>query len=258
VPITASRPSASRNQPIDDIDEEDDEPLAPPPRAPGRSAKSDKSRAVASDFDDGESFDEPEDKSEVSEVWSRWGEWGSTLTRIALVAAGVLFLTYLAFEYVSFAASFGVLVLGFAAVVLLSYPIAITLERPIRMTPEQAVKDFYAAASHHFPHYRRMWLLLSDDGKTSPQFESFAAFQTYWKETIAELKRQSGSNKPLTFRVVDFNSDKSAGRTWVEAGYQVTIVSRAAESGKPIRQVNVVTSLVKGPDRMWYLDRGTL
>ena len=33
------------------------------------------------------------------------------------------------------------------------------------MTPEQAVKDYYAAASHHFPHYRRMWLLLSADGQ---------------------------------------------------------------------------------------------
>ena len=31
------------------------------------------------------------------------------------------------------------------------------------MTPEQAVKDYFAALSHHVPHYRRMWLLPGAD-----------------------------------------------------------------------------------------------
>ncbi len=56
---------------------------------------------------------------------------------------------------------------GAVGLLLLCYPLFITMERPIRITPEQAVNDYYAALSHSIPHTRRMWLLLSEEGRYS-------------------------------------------------------------------------------------------
>ena len=118
--------------------------------------------------------------------------------------------------------------MGGAATVLLSYPLLITLERPVRITPEQAVTDFFAAASHHFPHYRRMWLLLSSAGRESGPFPTFDDFRDHWKGRIEGWRARPGAGKfaPLKFEVEDFRADKSTGKSTSKADYTVRVFLR--------------------------------
>jgi hypothetical protein len=129
----------------------------------------------------------------------------------------------------------------------------------VRITPEQAVRDYFSALSHHVPHLRRMWLLLSDDGRVSGSFGSFEGFQAYWKERLEKLRADRASGfTPLKFKIEDFRAEKSAGRSEVEASFTVTVAVRGRSDDGPIETHRVATTLVKGPDNMWYLDRGTL
>lgn len=194
--------------------------------------------------------------AEVDQIWTRGAEWGPTLLVIGIVFLATLVLSY------TFSNSIGLAVLiflgGLVSVVLLSYPMAVTMERPVRMTPEQALKDFYAAASHHFPHYRRMWLLLSSDGRNSREFNSYSTFRTYWKHRMAKLRGgRVKSMTPLTFSILDFKSEKSAGATSVDASYTISVRPRT-EGAAPLQEVRIDSSFVRGPDRMWYLNLGTL
>jgi hypothetical protein len=194
----------------------------------------------------------------VDPVWTRWGEWGSDLIRIGIAALATLILAYFMSGNVGLCLL--VLALGGASTVLLSYPILITMERPVRITPEQAVKDFFAAASHHIPHYRRMWLLLSTQAREAGGFSSFEAFRDRWKDRIGRLRagRGAGNYAPLVFEVEDFRADKSTGKSTSRADYTVHVFLRGKEDEGPIESVRMAHGLVKGPDRMWYLNRGVL
>ena len=108
----------------------------------------------------------------VEETWSRWAEWGPTAFFIACWLGVVLFVVYLLFGMEAYGLAFLTLFGGGIIAIGLSYPILITLERPVRITPEQAVRDYYGALSHHVPHFRRMWLLLSTAGRTSTAYGS--------------------------------------------------------------------------------------
>ena len=196
--------------------------------------------------------------SAVVPVWSRGAEWGPDLVRVGLAGLVTMFLLY------SFSGNFLlfvlVLALGGAAIGLLSYPMLITLERPVRITPEQAVTDFFAAASHHVPHYRRMWLLLSSAGRESGPFRNFDDFREHWSRRIEGWRASRGAGKfaPLTFEVEDFQADKSAGKLTSRADYTVRILLRDQPDAAPVASYRRTPGLVKGPDRMWYMNRGLL
>jgi hypothetical protein len=195
----------------------------------------------------------------VDEVWSRSAEWGPNLAALVLaaVAAGGLILFALWLGW--FGIAFFVLLLAGAGLLALSYPIAITLERPVRLTPEQAVRDYYAALAHHLPHYRRMWLLLSSAGKTSRWFGSLEGFKSYWEERLASLKGgRAGKYTPLKFQVEDFKSEKSAGLAAIGVKYTLKVFIRGQQADGPVATHRIETSLAKGPDKMWYLNDGTL
>ncbi len=154
---------------------------------------------------------------------------------------------------------FLLLMLGGAGAAVLSYPILITLERPVRMTPEQAVRDFYGALSHHRPHYRRMWLLLSTAGRTTASYGSFDGFKAYWADRIRTIKgSHAGVMTPLAFEVVEYRGEKSAGHTRVDAKFTLKVAIRGRRQDGPIASIPAVVSVVRGPDNMWYLDSGTL
>jgi hypothetical protein len=196
----------------------------------------------------------------VDQVWSRGAEWGGSIALLLVV--GLTFLVLIVWSVTAtedLALPLLLLVAAVAALVLLSYPILITLERPVRMTPEQAVKDYFAALSHHFPHYRRMWLLLSSAGRISGHYASFEGFKKHWKRRLAKLRAgRAAPFTPLTFLVEEFHADKSAGRTTIDAKYTVNVFVRGRRNEGPIDSFPVETSLAKGPDRMWYLNKGTL
>jgi hypothetical protein len=188
-------------------------------------------------------------ESAVEQVWSRGAEWWPSLVAIAVVAVIMWFSLF-------HAPTMLVLVVGLAALALLSYPIVITLERPVRITPEQAARDYYAALSHKFPHYRRMWLLLSANGRHSSRFDSFPEFKAYWKGRLAELNGGKPAwPNPLGFSVVDYKGEKSGGKAVADAKFTVRVTRSAAT---PVDSVRVSATFVRGPDNMWYLDVGTL
>ncbi len=198
----------------------------------------------------------PKVEATVEEIWTRGAEWGPTAMLLGIVFGVTLVVSYLAAD--NFGLAVVIFLLGLVSVVLLSYPMAVTMERPVRMTPEQALKDYYAAASHHFPHYRRMWLLLSDEGRNSAEFSSYATFRTYWKHRMAKLRGgKVGAMTPLAFSILDFKSDKSAGQTSVDASYSISVKPRT-EGASVLKEVSVDTSFVRGPDKMWYVNLGTL
>ena len=103
-----------------------------------------------------------------------------------------------------------------------------------------------------------MWLLLGPDGRSSREFDSFATFRTYWKHRLAKLRGATVKGfTPLVFDVREFQSDKSAGQTEVEADFVVQVRPRG-EDATLLQEARVKTTFVKGPDRMWYLNIGTL
>lgn len=200
-----------------------------------------------------------EPSAAVEQVWSRGAEWGATIAILATTGFVLLLLLYTLVATEHFGAAALALIAGGLALGFLAYPILITLERPVRITPEQAVNDFYGALSHHFPHYRRMWLLLSTAGRTSRSFASFEGFSRYWNDRLAELRDgRIGSFTPLKFQVVEFKSDKSAGAAEVSARFRVDVSARGQSDQGPIASIPVEMDLVRGPDRMWYLNKGTL
>jgi hypothetical protein len=195
----------------------------------------------------------------VRQVWSRGAEWGPNLALLAIVMLVVAFLLYLTMSVADLSLTFVILLIGGLVLLVLSYPIFITLERPVRVTPEQAVKDFYGALSHHFPHYRRMWLLLSSSGRTSVSYASFEGFKSYWKRRQAELRKgRAGGTTPLVFSVDDFKSEKSAGKTTIDVKCTVNVFPRGKRDQPPLESIRLNMGLAKGPDQMWYLNKGTL
>ncbi|MBV8313359.1 MAG: hypothetical protein JOZ53_00215 [Planctomycetaceae bacterium] len=201
----------------------------------------------------------PEPPAKVEQVWSRWSEWGATLTSLAIVALSEAFLLSLAISAGLYTLCLFLILLSGVVLIVLAYPIFITLERPVRITPEQAIKDYYGALSHLMPHYRRMWLLLSSEGRKSGSFSSFAGFKAYWRERRAELRgNRGGRGTLLRFEVADFQSDKSAGRAALDARFTLNVFLGDEPGKEPIRSYRTKTGLIKGPDRMWYLNKGTL
>ncbi|QDV36705.1 hypothetical protein [Tautonia plasticadhaerens] len=195
----------------------------------------------------------------VDQPWSRMAEWGPTLAPIGLALLATAALAYLSLSLGGWAASIATAFIGLGIAVLLAYPIAITLERPVRMTPEHAIRDYYAALSHHVPHYRRMWLLLSSAGRTGAGFGSFPAFREYWAGLVSGLKAgEVGRLTPLSVRIEDFKADKSAGLEAIEASYSIAVFLRGREADGPLHSARAETTLSRGPDRMWYLDDGRL
>src|SRR5262249_41308538 len=186
-------------------------------------------------------------------------EWEPTLLVLAAWLCAVALVVYFAWGNELYMLGFLAMLFGGAVAVVLSYPILITLERPVRITPEQAVRDFYGALSHHVPHYRRMWLLLSTAGRTTASYRSFEGFKAYGAEHIQTLKgSQAGSMTPLVFEVADYHGDKSAGQSRVGVRFTLKIFIRGRRQAGPIASLPAQLSLVRGPDKMWYLDSGTL
>lgn len=195
----------------------------------------------------------------VEQVWSRGAEWGTTLLVLGAWATFVFFLLYVTLGAEMYGPAVFILLLGGLVGVFLSYPILITLERPVRVTPEQAARDYFTALSHHFPHYRRMWLLLSSRGRTSAQFASFEGFKSYWSRRLDQLRQGHGGRfTPLGFQVEDFRNEKSAGKSDIKGEFRVKVFVRGRRSEGPILNIRLERTLVRGPDKMWYLDDGTL
>lgn len=232
-----------------DLDREPEPEPARPSRVKGtqRSARPDPEQAAR-------------DAASVSTTWSRQAESGPTWAVVAVAALLTAFLVYGAFSAGQIGLGFLAMLVGGLVCVALSYPLAITLEPPLRLTPEQAVNDYFAALSHHLPHYRRMWLLLSDLGKSLGPFASFAEFRQSWKTRLDGWRQAAGVPKftPLTFRVAEFKSERSAGKSSVEATVTVQVLVRGRESEPPIAEYRYNLGLVKGRDRMWYLNNGSL
>ncbi len=199
-----------------------------------------------------------EPEAAVDVVWSRGAEWGPNLLVVGAWLFALALVVYFLMGWDIWIALL-VLLVGLAAAAVLSYPILITLERPVRITPEQAVRDFYGALSHHVPHYRRMWLLLSRNGRTTSSYGSFEGFKAYWKEKLQTIKgSRAGAMTPLVFEVENFRGDKSAGKSQVVVRFTLKISIRGQRQTGPISSIPGEMSLVRGPDKMWYLESGTL
>ncbi len=195
----------------------------------------------------------------VPETWSRTREWGPNLIVLAAWAGVLALVVYFALGQGLLSLALLTFLVGLGVGAVLSYPILITLERPVRMTPEQAVRDYYAALSHHVPHVRRMWLLLSAAGRISYSFGSYEGFKAYWRERMAELRSgRAGPLTPLVFEVSEFKSEKSAGKADIDAQFLVKVSIRGQRGQGPIHTIPCHISLVRGPDKMWYLENGLL
>lgn len=195
----------------------------------------------------------------VEQVWSRTAEWGGALLRLGAWGLLVLWLLYLCIGAEAYSLAALLLAVGGVGALILSYPILITLERPVRITPEQAARDYYGSLSHHFPPYRRMWLLLSARGRRSAEFSTFDEFRRYWAGRLAQLREgHAGALTPLVCQVEDFRAEKSAGRTEIDARFKLRVLVRGRREKGPIWSFPLERNFSRGPDGMWYLDDGTL
>jgi hypothetical protein len=195
----------------------------------------------------------------VEQVWSRTAEWGPTLLVVGAWATFILVVVYFVLGTEYLWSSLLTLLLGGMVAVVLAYPIWITLERPVRMTPEQALRDYYGALSHHLPHFRRMWLLLSTAGRISTAYGSFEGFKAYWKDRLGTMRSgHAGALTPLVFEVADFKADKSAGKVRIDVEFILKVSVRGQRKAGAIHVIPMKIALVRGPDKMWYLENGSL
>ena len=167
-----------------------------------------------------------------------------TLLLVGGVGCATLMLVYFALSAGQFGLGFALLSVGMLACVVLSYPMVITLERPVRMTPEQAVRDYYAALSHHRPHFRRMWLLLSTKGRSSSRFGSFEGFVKCWRSWLLELRGLDKNTwTPLHFDIHGMKAEK-ARKT---GGYGLTMAFASSSVGIGMRRRLLRFRYVSGP-----------
>ncbi|ODT98543.1 MAG: hypothetical protein ABS79_05705, partial [Planctomycetes bacterium SCN 63-9] len=199
-----------------------------------------------------------ETTGKVDQIWSRKNEWGPSLIALACWTIALLSLLYIALVSELFNMALVLLILGGLYWLYLCYPILITLEIPVRLTPESAVKDYYAALSHHMPHYRRMWLLLSRQARLTTNYGSYEGFRDYWKGRVAELKRGAGArpSTPLLFQVDSFHAEKNLDKSEANARFVLNIFVRGRREEGPIASVPMQIDLVRGPDKMFYLCDG--
>ena len=201
----------------------------------------------------------PAEEARVDELWTRGAEWGPSLIPVGLVGVVAFVIFYILLTNGQFGTSLLALLVGGAVMLALAYPIFITLERPVRMTPEQAVKDYFGALSHYFPHYRRAWLLLSTPGKNDRDFTTLAEFRAFWKRRRAEILSNGGKpGAAMSVDVRDFKADKSAGKTAVDATFTVVVNSGGDASATTLDTIRVQMGLAKGSDNMWYLNSGKI
>ncbi|MEJ7638430.1 MAG: hypothetical protein WKF75_10770, partial [Singulisphaera sp.] len=222
-----------------------------PVRAPKSSAAEKPPRADRVErAERSEERSEPEDEANVDEVWTRWGEWGPTLMTLGLGGVIVVALALFAFSANAVGMGFLILLLGGQRGAVATYPIAVTMERPMRMTPEQALKDFYAAASHHFHTiagcgccWRRRLRVV--------EFHSFATFRATgsggWPASGATASRSPPWRSPSAT-----SARTGVGQTVMEGEYSVAVRARGAEGGL-VEEVRIESVFVRGPDKMWYL-----
>jgi serine/threonine protein kinase len=232
--------------------------------------------------------------TDVDEVWSRQAEWGPNLAVLAVAGLIVLYLFCQNLSAERWPWALNLLLIGGVVLSVLSYPIIITLEPPIRMTPGQAVQDFYNALSHPVPHYRRMWLLLSTPGRASETYASYDGFKYYWKSRLDQLRTDRSKHfkpmiltadafatieglknhvkgrlaqlwvgrakrfNPFVFKVRDFKAEKSVGRTAMDSECMVEVYFWGRLNEEPVDRIRLEIGLAKGPDQMWYLNKGSL
>jgi hypothetical protein len=263
--VTAPESAADEGDVFDlaggDLEETDtDAVVAPVPIAPARDRHAARPRdAAGPKAERAEESSALADEALVDEVWSRAAEWGPNLMVVGAWVFGMAMLVYFLMGVLPLGLTFLLLLVAAAGTAVLSYPILITLERPVRMTPEQAVRDYYAALSHHLPHYRRMWLLLARPGRTTSSYGSFEGFKAYWSEKLRTIKgSRAGTMTPLVFEVEDYRGEKSGGKSRVEVKFTLKVLIRGKRQAGPIASLPGQLSLVRGPDKMWYLESGTL
>jgi hypothetical protein len=201
------------------------------------------------------------EKGGVTQVWSRSAEWSADLLRLGIFAGVMVVFIYCLAATGHWIAAFLTLLVGIVVAGCLAYPLIITLERPVRMTPDRAVRDYLAALSHSFPHYRRMWLLLSDKGRSSDGIQSEADLRRYWQPFRRELRKSGRPWHPaLLFDLTAYEGEKPAGKASVEA--KLTIQVRKSTTDGSLRpaiaEFRYPTTLTRGPDNQWYLDAATI
>ena len=192
----------------------------------------------------------PQELPAVDEVWNRWAEWQQPLlASAAVIAAGVLIKLWPVFTAMLFV---------LAGLVYGLYHIAISLEVPVRVTAEQAIREFCDALGHRLPNYRRMYCLLTTDGKRSAEFTDFASFRSYWRRQVERLATSQIWLRPLEFRVEDCKLRYNVEKTFAVARYKLQVFRRDRASAGPLADVEVSHALVKGPDGHWYLNSGIM
>ena len=104
-----------------------------------------------------------------------------------------------------------------------------------------------------------MWLLLSTAGRISTAYGSFEGFKAYWKDRLGNMRHgHAGSLTPLVFEVDGFKADKSAGKVRIDAEFTLKVWVRGQRKAGAIHVIPMTIALVRGPDKMWYLEDGTL
>jgi hypothetical protein len=193
----------------------------------------------------------PDPPPQVSHVWSRWVEWKEPIIGASM---GVAIATLIVFAGGYVATLTFLVALAYGA-----YCIITSLEIPVRVTPEQAIQEFFAAAGHRLPNFRRMYGLLTDDGRRSTAYSDCAQFRAYWRERIGRFSGSPVWLVPLEFRVEGFRYRYNADKTMATVRCVVKIGPRGRpESAKPAAEFEVRTLVVKGPDGQWYVNDGTL
>jgi hypothetical protein len=258
-PLVDSSHRSDPSQSFDLVDSPASYDLAPPGPGTDPAAASPAPRSPGAPARQAAGQPEPAPEDLVEEVWSRQAEWGTTLLIVAGWLLALAIFLYIAMGQDLCGLAFFSLVIGSIMAVVLSYPILITLERPVRVTPEQAVRDFYGALSHHLPHYRRMWLLLGTSGRITAYYGSFQGFKAYWRDQLRTLKGdRAGPLTPLVFEVAEYHGDKSGNKSRIEVQFKLKVSIRGRRQAGPIHTIPMRISLVRGPDKMWYLENGTL
>jgi hypothetical protein len=82
---------------------------------------------------------------------------------------------------------------------------------------------------------------------------------SYWSKRLTQLREsRAGRFTPLVFQVEEFRNEKSAGKSEINADFRLKVLVRGRRKEGPVLDMRLARRFVRGPDKMWYLDDGTL
>jgi hypothetical protein len=199
--------------------------------------------------------------NEIPNGWSLWQETRSAYLKVVISVLLTLVLTWAFAGWQTIDIAGWICLTGIILTCIQAYPILISRDGPDLATPIGTIRSFYGSLEHHGPLFRRMWLLITPEGRSCRAFSDYDSFRLYWKRRLREWRHRSGAwaMTPIVAEVTEIRSHSlNSNADCISIEFQVVIKIRGRRHLGPVAEYQVEANAYKAKDGFWYLDQGAL